>query len=46
MQAADAHASCIWDYLGSPDTRKNLSLEKVVYVPKKCGVTIPAGCGE
>ncbi|RCV43354.1 hypothetical protein SEVIR_9G292000v4 [Setaria viridis] len=45
VQAADAHSSCICDYLGSPDARENLSLEKVFYVTKQCGVTIPAGCG-
>jgi cell division protein FtsL len=46
VQAAEAHSSCICDYLSSAEARKTLSLEKVFYVTKQCGVTIPAGCGE
>lgn len=46
VKATDADASCICDYLGSPDARNKLSLEKVFYVTKQCGVTIPKGCGE
>ncbi|CAD6212343.1 unnamed protein product [Miscanthus lutarioriparius] len=46
IKATDADASCICDYLGSPDARNKLSLEKVFYVTKQCGVTIPKGCGE
>jgi hypothetical protein len=48
VQAAEAHSSCmcICDYLGSAEARKTLSLDKVFYVTKQCGVTIPAGCGE
>lgn len=46
VKAADAHASCVCDYLGSPDAREKLSLDKVFYVTTQCGVTIPKGCGE
>ncbi|CAL4932877.1 unnamed protein product [Urochloa decumbens] len=45
VQAAEAHESCVCDYLGSPDTKGKLSMEKVFYVTKQCGVTVPAGCG-
>ncbi|KAL6641643.1 hypothetical protein ACP70R_019824 [Stipagrostis hirtigluma subsp. patula] len=38
-------APCICDYLASPAVRKNISMEKVLYVTKQCGVTIPANCG-
>ncbi|CAN6299806.1 unnamed protein product [Urochloa humidicola] len=44
--AANAHKGCVCDYLGSPDAKEKLSMEKVFYVTKQCGVTIPAGCGE
>lgn len=46
LRATHADAPCICDYLGSPDARNKLSLEKVFYVTKLCGVTIPEGCGE
>ncbi|KAJ1295870.1 hypothetical protein BS78_01G256000 [Paspalum vaginatum] len=45
IKAADAHATCICDYLGSADAKEKLSLEKVFYVTNQCGVTVPAGCG-
>jgi len=46
VQDADAHESCVCDYLGSRDAKEKLSMEKVFYVTKQCGVTVPAGCGE
>ncbi|CAN6283596.1 unnamed protein product [Urochloa humidicola] len=46
VQAAEAHKGCVCDYLGSHDAKEKLSMEKVFYVTKQCGVTIPAGCGE
>ncbi|RLN17043.1 uncharacterized protein C2845_PM02G16420 [Panicum miliaceum] len=46
VQAADAHVSCVCDYLGSRDAKEKLSMEKVFYVSNLCGVTVPAGCGE
>jgi hypothetical protein len=46
IKALDAHASCICDYVGSPDARNKLDLDKVFFVTKQCGVTVPKGCGE
>ncbi|KAF8740827.1 hypothetical protein HU200_013707 [Digitaria exilis] len=46
VQVADAHPSCVCDYLGSPDAKEKISMEKVFYVTNQCGVTVPAGCGE
>ncbi|RLN43137.1 uncharacterized protein C2845_PM01G44690 [Panicum miliaceum] len=45
VQAADAHVSCVCDYLGSRDAKEKLSMEKVFYVTNLCGATVPAGCG-
>ncbi|XP_062200518.1 non-specific lipid transfer protein GPI-anchored 24-like [Phragmites australis] len=42
---ADADVPCVCDYLGSPAAREKISLEKVFYVTKQCGVTIPGTCG-
>ncbi|KAF8740826.1 hypothetical protein HU200_013706 [Digitaria exilis] len=46
VQDADDEAPCVCDYLGTPDAREKLSMEKVFYVTNLCGVTIPAGCGD
>ena len=46
VQHADAHKSCVCDYLGSREAKEKLSMEKVFYVTNQCGVTVPAGCGE
>ncbi|EER94345.1 uncharacterized protein LOC8062803 [Sorghum bicolor] len=45
LKATDADAPCICDYLSSPDAKDKLSMEKVFYVTKHCGITIPKGCG-
>ncbi|GJM91685.1 hypothetical protein PR202_ga08087 [Eleusine coracana subsp. coracana] len=40
-----ASVPCVCQYLGSPAARENVSLEKVFFITKQCGVTIPANCG-
>uniref|UniRef100_A0A0A9BDY5 Bifunctional inhibitor/plant lipid transfer protein/seed storage helical domain-containing protein n=1 Tax=Arundo donax TaxID=35708 RepID=A0A0A9BDY5_ARUDO len=40
-----AEVPCVCDYLGSPAAREKISMEKVFYVTKQCGVTIPRNCG-
>lgn len=36
---------CVCNYLGTPSVKDNISLEKVFYVTKQCGVTTPGNCG-
>ncbi|KAL6905822.1 hypothetical protein ACP4OV_003423 [Aristida adscensionis] len=35
---------CICDYLSSPPVKETISKEKVLYVTKQCGVTVPKNC--
>ncbi|XP_006662181.2 uncharacterized protein LOC102705011 [Oryza brachyantha] len=36
---------CVCSYLGSPGVKDNISLDKVFYVAKQCGIPIPGNCG-
>ncbi|EEC66571.1 hypothetical protein OsI_32747 [Oryza sativa Indica Group] len=36
---------CVCTYLGNPGVRDNISMDKVFYVTKQCGIAIPGNCG-
>uniref|UniRef100_A0A0D9XHT1 Bifunctional inhibitor/plant lipid transfer protein/seed storage helical domain-containing protein n=1 Tax=Leersia perrieri TaxID=77586 RepID=A0A0D9XHT1_9ORYZ len=41
----EVNVPCVCSYLGSPGVKDNISLDKVFYVTKQCGISIPGNCG-